>query len=164
MYILSLLLFCAIPAVIIAQTPAKTLWVQAAGNSGMLAVQFDTRLGKSIPQAGVMAGAGLIADPTATGFSVPAGFYWLAGAKGHYLELGAGATFFHFPKRNQDSWFNFEKENFLAPQVSLGYRSEAPGKRRYFRAGLSYFLTDLGLPKIAGIRNLVPGLSLGWKL
>ncbi len=147
-----------------AQKTGSTLWLQAAGHQGMLSVQWDTRLSKSLPRAGLMAGAGLVADASGAGFTLPAGLYYLAGEKGHYLELGAGAAFYHFPKRNQDSWFNFEKENFLVPYASLGYRSEPAGKRRFFRAGLSYSFSDLRLPKILSVRNLVPAVSVGWKL
>ncbi len=164
LYTLIILILTFIPALVSAQNSGKRIWLNAAGNSGMLAVQFDTWLSAALPNWGFMAGAGLIADPSSTGFTIPAGLYYLAGNKGRYLELGAGASFMRFPQRSQDSWFNFEKENFVTPYFHIGYRSQPEGKRRYFRAGLDYFTSDLRLPKILGPRNLVPGISLGWKI
>ena len=74
-----------LPALLPAQKQEKTLWLHAGGHSGMLSLQYDIRLSGSVPQLGIMAGAGIIADPSATGFTIPASIYYLAGNKGRYF-------------------------------------------------------------------------------
>jgi hypothetical protein len=147
-----------------AQVPAKNVYAELSGPGGFLSFNYDTRLTKSSNGLGVRAGVGFLFDFYNAGYTVPAGLNYLVGKENNFLELGAGISFFHFKEKNQDSWFNFDKENFLTQFISVGYRYQPLHKNFTFRAGLCQFFNDHNLPTILGLPALYPSLSFGYSI
>jgi hypothetical protein len=140
---------------------AKAVYAELGGPGGFLSLNYDTRFRKATSGLGIRFGAGLIFDPYGAGFTLPLAFNYLAGRGPHFLELAGGASFFHFQQRNQDGWFGFEKENFLAPFAWAGYRYQPLHKKFVFRAGFNKFIG----PDMPGYLQVpVPGLSFGYSI
>ena len=147
----------------IAQQPAKSVFIELSGPGGFISANYDTRFLKSNKVLCFRAGVGTLFDFYNVGFTIPVGLNYLAGEKNHFFEIDAGASFFHFVEKNQDSWFSFKKENFITPYVWIGYRAQSAGKKLTFRAGLCQFFTDLNIDGIFN-QSLYPSLSLGYSI
>ncbi|HEY0040925.1 MAG TPA: hypothetical protein VGB71_09695 [Flavisolibacter sp.] len=141
--------------------PAKALYAELGGPGGFVSLNYDTRFTKSGKGLGLRAGAGLLFDPYGVGFSIPVALNYLAGKRAHLLELAAGASFFHFEEKNQDGWFDFTEESFLAPFVWAGYRYQPDDKKFVFRAGFTQFI---GVEMPVFMRLPVPSLSFGYSI
>lgn len=144
-----------------ATKPTRVLYAEVGGPGGFLSFNYDTRLTKSYTGLGIRAGVGILFDPYSVGFTVPVALNYLTGEGAHHLELSGGASFFHFKEKNQDGWFNFSEENFVAPFVWVGYRYQPVQNKFVFRAGFTQF-TKSGMPLV--LRLPVPSLSFGYSL
>jgi hypothetical protein len=156
-------LLATIPIISFAQHRGKGVYAELGGQSIVLSVNYDTRLLQSNKGFGMRAGVGTVFDPYSFGFTVPVGLNYLLGKDRNFLELGVGATYVHFQDKNQDSWFNFRKENFVATNTWVGYRYQPPQKGVTFRAGICPFFTDLNLPPVAS-SSIWAGVSFGCSL
>lgn len=160
--IISLLLL--LPMLSAAQKPKKIIYAELGPPGGLLSVNYDVRFKPSSSGLGFRAGAGMLFDFYNLGYALPVALNYVAGREKNFFEAGTGASLFHFKETNQDSWFNFKKETFVAPFVWLGYRYQPTEKRFTFRAGVCQFLNDFNLPTVFGIPSLYPSLSFGYAL
>jgi hypothetical protein len=139
----------------------KNLFAELGGSGGFVSINYDTRLTKSNKGWGFRFGAGAITDLNSIALTIPFGLNYLAGEKDHFFEMGLGATYFRFDGKNQDTWFSFENEKFLAPYLWMGYRYQPRDKRFLFRAGFNQFFA-------AGFSGFLqypfPGFSFGYRL
>lgn len=141
------------------QKSPKVLYAELGSPAGFLTLNYDTRLTKSNKGLGLRVGAGTLFDADGFGFTLPLTLNYLAGQKTHFFEVAAGASFFSFKQRNQDSWFDFEDENFVVPFVWAGYRYQPLHKKFFFRAGLGQPI-GVRLPLVFRL----PGLSFGYSI
>lgn len=148
----------------VAQVPARSVYAELSGPGGFLSLNYDARLAKSDKGLGVRGGIGLVYDLYTFGFAIPVGLNYLAGEENHFFEGGAGVSFFHKKEKNQDSWIRFNKESFLTPYLTAGYRYQPVAKKFMFRAGLCLFLNNQGFPTLGGVPPLYPGFSFGYSI
>jgi hypothetical protein len=139
---------------------AKSVYAEL-GSPGFLSFNYDARLTKSQKGLGIRAGAGLLFDQESAGFTLPVAMNYLIGDRSHFFEAAAGASFYSFRERNQDSWFNFQKTNFVAPFAWVGYRYQPPDMRFVFRGGFAHVF-GVGMPRF--LRPPVPSLSFGYSI
>lgn len=139
----------------------KVLFAELGGPGGLLSLNYDTRFQKSVNGLGIRFGLGLLFDPYSSGISIPVALNYLAGTQSHFLEVAGGASFIRFKEENQDSWYNFEKESFLAPFAWAGYRYQPLHQKFVFRAGFTQFF-GVGMPVF--MKLPVPSLSFGYSL
>ena len=140
---------------------SRSLYAEIGGPSGFLSFNYDWRWQKTQNGIGSRIGIGTFFDPYSIGFSLPVAVNYLFGSHVHFFELAGGASFFHFKEKNQDGWFDFSKENFVAPFVWAGYRYQAAASRFVFRAGLTEFFNR---PMPEYLRLPFPSLSFGYSL
>lgn len=145
----------------IGQPTEKNFDLELGGPGLGISAIYDTRLTKSNKGFGFRGGIGAIFDQRTIGFALPFNMNYLLGKRKNFLELGAGMSFLHVELNNQDSWFNFEKENSLTPYGWIGYRYKPIEKGFTFRAGLC-LLSGSYTHGIVGASSLYPGLSLGY--
>lgn len=157
-----IILLNILPMLSIGQIAAKNVYVELGGPGGFISANYDTRLVKSDKGLGARVGVGSIFDQTTFGFALPVSLNYLIGKNKNFLEIGAGTAYVHFKPNNQDSWFNFRKENFLIQYAWLGYRYQPSQQGFAFRAGLCQFFNDLNIPAILGVPSLYPSLSFGY--
>ncbi len=101
---------------------AQCVFGEIGGNGLFISANYDVRFGKKQNGFGVRAGLGYIADPfgDADGITIPLGLNYLAGNRGHYLEVGIGATVFTL---KGSSLFDIDvNESGLFYVPSVGYR------------------------------------------
>jgi len=146
-----------------ANTPTKAAKAMYAelGSPGFLSFNYDARVTKSYKGLGVRAGVGLLFDQEGFGFTLPVAANYLIGDRTHFLGLAAGASFYSFKERNQDSWFNFRETDFVAPFGWVGYRYQPPDMRFVFRGGYGHVFVA-GMPGF--LRAPVPSLSFGYSI
>ena len=154
-------LLILVPLLSPGQRPVKSVYGELGGPGIFLSANYDTRLANSNKGLGVRAGVGTIFDQYSLGFTLPVGLNYLLGKEKNFLELGVGASYIHFIAKNQDGWFNFKKENFVATYGWIGYRYQPPKNGFTFRAGLCPFFNDINFPNIAG-SFMYAGLSFGY--
>jgi hypothetical protein len=149
-------------AAITSTSPGRALYAELGGSGGFLSVNYDTRFSsRSNKGLGLRIGLGTITDLNSPGLTLPFGLNYVAGEKAHFFEAALGATFFSFTGQNQDSWFHFKKNNFLAPYYWVGYRYQPTDKRFFFRAGFNQFFAS-GLSGF--VAEPFPGLSFGFSI
>ena len=75
----------------------KSIYFEAGGPGVLYSINYDVRFSKTQNGVGIRAGISYFPrNQNENLITVPVIVNYLAGKKGHYLELGAGATFFHF--------------------------------------------------------------------
>lgn len=73
----------------------KSIYFEAGGSSASYSVDYDFRFNKRQNGFGMRVGAGYFYNGYDKFINVPIILNYLHGTKGHYLELGAGVTFFN---------------------------------------------------------------------
>jgi hypothetical protein len=103
----------------------KTIFFEAAGPGALYSINYDVRFNKRQNGFGIRAGISYFPNENEHLITVPVIVNYLAGKKGHYLELGAGLTFFHIYSR--DNIFFYNDNNEFNP-YPVGYQYELQGE------------------------------------
>ncbi|MEN9299111.1 MAG: hypothetical protein RLZZ429_1424, partial [Bacteroidota bacterium] len=101
----------------IPQPPARNIYGEIGG-PGILSLNYDQRF-KGQKGLGFRVGAGGIGFLSSGVFAIPVGINYLSGSKGHYLELGAGASAITIT--DGEDFFENSSSGFFG-YVNFGYR------------------------------------------
>ena len=127
---------------------ASQLYFEAGGSGLIYSLNFDSRFSKTENGAGFRIGLGGAGGNDGGYFAVPAQINYLLGENGKYLELGAGATFFHL---SDDSFFDDDSENPVYANLVIGFRSQPFGKKGLtWRVAFTPFIGSIGFVPFAG--------------
>ncbi len=147
--IIALLLPLVFCAVAIAQTAAKSIYVELGG-PGLASVNFDTRFTKTEGGLGGRFGIGGFKSEEIGLFTLPVGVNYLLGKDNkNYFEVGAGFTFVNISSDNFDEEATF---NSSFGHLTFGYRLQPANGGVTFRAAIVPVISKNGfLPYYAGI-------------
>jgi hypothetical protein len=132
-------------------TAPNAYYLELGGNGLLYSVNVDRRL---LPAMGVRLGIGVVPlllgislEDRATLTTIPMMAYFLTGPGNAHMEMGAGVTF----TNGEFKWDTFgdadESASAFIPTATLGYRYQAPGGGRVFRATLApIYLFDEIIP------------------
>lgn len=132
-------------------TAPNSYYLELGGNGLLYSVNVDRRI---VPAMGVRVGIsvvplllGISIEDRATLTTIPVMAYFLTGPGRSHMELGAGATF----TNAEFKWETFgdadESASVFIPTGTIGYRYQAPGGGRVFRATLTpVYLFDEIIP------------------
>src|SRR5215213_1235952 len=121
----------------------KSIFLEIAGNGGLVSINYDARFRKSEKGFGYRAGFGFIPPvnsfftSTPVIWTIPIGVNHLAGKAPHYFESGIGITYFFFSGTTSDFWgINEDDEGsglLFFPSVGYRYAKEGkPSREEYF--------------------------------
>jgi len=74
----------------------KSIFTEFFGPGGVYSLNYDIRLKKKQNGIGTRVGLSYFANSYGRAFTVPVMLNYLIGKRSHYIEIGAGATFYHF--------------------------------------------------------------------
>lgn len=129
--------------------PATAIYVEAGGNSIYWSANYDRRFSKRLDGLGWRIGAGYFPINNSNVLVVPMGINFLAGKKGHFVELGLNVTVANSNPKNTvtttESRFGqidfTTKKTQLIYGTSMGYRYQQANKKGFhFRAGIEPIL------------------------
>lgn len=136
----------------IPQPPARNIYGEIGG-PGILSLNYDQRF-KGQKGLGFRVGAGGIGFLTSGVFAIPVGINYLSGSKGHYLELGAGASAITIT--DGEDFFENSSSGFFG-YVNFGYRYQPEKNGFTGRVFISPLITG------AGVFPFYGGLSFGFR-
>jgi hypothetical protein len=136
----------------IPQPPARNIYGEIGG-PGILSLNYDQRF-KGQKGLGFRVGAGGIGFLTSGVFAIPVGINYLSGSKGHYLELGAGASAITIT--DGDDFFENSSSGFFG-YLNFGYRYQPEKNGFTGRVFISPLITG------AGVFPFYGGLSFGFR-
>jgi hypothetical protein len=132
-------------------TAPNSYYLELGGNGLLYSVNVDRRI---LPAMGVRVGIsvvplllGISIEDRATLTTIPVMAYFLTGPGRSHMELGAGATFTNAEFKWETFGDTDESASVFIPTGTIGYRYQAPGGGRVFRATLTpVYLFDEIIP------------------
>jgi hypothetical protein len=134
------------------QPSARSMYGEIGG-PGILSLNYDQRF-KGQKGLGFRVGAGGIGFLTSGVFAIPVGLNYLSGSKGHYLELGAGAS--AITVTDGEDFFENSSSGFFG-YLNFGYRYQPEKNGFTGRVFVSPLITG------AGVFPFYGGISFGFK-
>lgn len=134
---------------------ASQVYVEVGGAGIIYSVNYDGRFGKYENGFGFRAGIGGASIDGAGYFAIPVQVNYLAGAKGQYLEVGAG---FSYVSASVSDFFSDTQSNasLVAGTLCLGFRKQPFGKKGItWRVAFTPFIKDGFIPS--------GGASIGYR-
>lgn len=123
------------------------------GGPGILSLNYDQRF-KGQKGLGFRVGAGGIGFLTSGVFAIPVGINYLSGKRGHYLDLGAGASAITIT--DGEDFFENSSSGFFG-YLNFGYRYQPEKSGFTGRVFISPLITG------AGVFPFYGGISFGFK-
>jgi hypothetical protein len=116
----------------------STVYIELGGVAGIWSLNYDRTLWNLSPNFKLQgsAGCGLISEFNGSGFPdvlLPVSVSILSGKKMHWLETGAGVTYFIWATRDPQSESGFSRKTELLKHVILGYRFQKEAGGLMFR-------------------------------
>lgn len=134
---------------------ARSVYAEVGGPSSFYSVNYDTRF-SDFKGWGIRVGAGFLPQREQRIFSIPVQLNHLLGKDRHFLESGAGATFYHTNTAGSIWGVDSNKGGSIFGTLSVGYRYQPRVKGLLGRVGA----TALFGPFLPGI---IPHISLGYR-